>query len=827
MRTIVALLGAVGVGLAVAGHVAVAADQAPAAPGLTTPWTAGVDPGQPWPEYPRPQMVRAAWQSLNGPWALVVTGQTVTTPPTAWGDGHIVVPFAPEAPLGGVARAITGQESLWYRRAFTVQGWQPGRRALLHFGAVDWEARVWVNGREVGLHQGGYTPFSFDVTEALGTNAAAVVVVRAWDPGDAGSQPRGRQASRAAGRGHTPVSGIWQSVWLEVVPEVHIRALDVLPDARRGVVSVCATASAGHPPVTIRITHEGRAVATAVGVAGQPVVIAMSDCLPWSPEAPVLYDVEVALDDAAKDTVRGYFAMRRIEVAPDAHGVPRFQLNGREIFPFGPLAQGVWPDGLYTAPCDAALRADVAYLKRAGFNLCRKSGKVEPARWYYWCDKLGLLVWQDVPGGPCDGNAGQAAYRADLDELLRHLRPFACIVAWVAFDEEEGQRGFGLELSASIADWLRQMDPARLVNPASGWINPGPDCGDFVDLHGRPRPALPPLSARRAAVTGAFGGLACLVEGHTWQPVARADDRPRGRVPSRRALGLPVAGDEPPARRAEFQPLGTNALLAAYTNLLGEVRLLRGLGLAAAVYAQLADVEGDCTGLVTSDRRVEKLPAAALAAANRALLEPPPRIDVLVRSATLGGALWRYTVEPPAVSNWYENAFDDTGWTNGRSQFGALVALPEPRPGVAADAELPAAYWEARLRDRVNAGVTPATPWTGESLRARHAFVYAGATGTTYVCVNASHPVRLWLNGRSAGTLPPADGLQLLPLDVTALLQPGTNVVAVECRRPPAEAPVTQRLDVGLVLVRKETAAGNVQRPTLSEQPTAPDVDRR
>ncbi len=551
---------------------------AQAAPqGLATRWAREVRPGRDWPEYPRPQLARTQWLSLNGRWDFAITAKDAPRPPS-W-QGKILVPFPVESRLSGVTRPVTTDQWLWYRRAFRAPPLAPGGRLLLHFGAVDWEAVIYVNGQVVGEHRGGYDPFTCDVTGALRRAGEQELVVRVWDPTDRGPQPRGKQVLDPRSIWYSAVTGIWQTVWLEPVPATSVGALSIVPDVDAGAVRVrVEVAGPGTAaPVRVTVLDGTTRVVEREAAPGTEITLAIPHPKLWSPGHPFLYWLRVHL--AGGDDVRSYFGMRKIAVAPDAAGINRLFLNGQPLFELGTLDQGWWPDGLYTAPTDAAQRNDLETLQRLGFNLIRKHVKVEPERWYYWCDRLGILVWQDMPSGNNDTPAGREDFGVELGRMVDALRNHPSIVMWVPFNEGWGQHDTG-----RYVGWLKAHDPTRLVDDASGWTDLG--AGDVMDMHEYPGPAMPALEGQRAAVLGEFGGLGLPLAGHLWN--------------ERTAWGY-----------RKFAT--TDSLWSAYRNLMLQLQPLVAGGLAAAVYTQTSDVETEVNGLMTYDRRVVKLPAAAAA----------------------------------------------------------------------------------------------------------------------------------------------------------------------------------------------------------------------
>src|SRR5687768_9120549 len=435
------------VGLAALMLVASArADWRPAKGPLMTRWAAAVSPERVHPEYPRPQMTRERWQNLNGLWDFAIRPRSEGRP--AAFEGQILVPFAVESALSGVMRTVGPDNRLWYRRTFDLPGKWRNQRTLLHFGAVDWETEVWVNGQKVGEHRGGYDPFTVDVTAALRKESPQEVVVAVWDPSDAGFQARGKQVRRPESIWYTPVTGIWQTVWLEPVPLTSIDRIKITPNIDSGTVTLAADIR-GRDADGIRVTAiDGKTrIAEASGPLNAPVQLRFQNPKLWSPDSPFLYDLKVTLTRNGKtvDEVGSYAGLRKSSLGKDEAGVTRLMFNNKPVFQFGPLDQGFWPDGIYTAPTDEALRYDIEMTKKLGFNMARKHVKVEPARWYYWCDKLGLLVWQDMPSGdryisgqqPDINRVAQSAQQFELEwkRIIDANFNSPSIVMWVPFNE--------------------------------------------------------------------------------------------------------------------------------------------------------------------------------------------------------------------------------------------------------------------------------------------------------------------------------------------------------------------------------------------------------
>lgn len=544
--------------------------------------------------------------NLNGLWDYAIRREGEAKPSVF--DGKILVPFAVESALSGVGKPVGKENALWYRRTFTVPPTFRNKRAILRFDAVDWESDIFVNGTKVGSHRGGFDPFSFDITPHLKKSGAQEVVVRVWDPTDDGPQPRGKQVKKPEGIWYTPVTGIWQTVWLEAVPETYIAETRHFTDIDNLTFSVRAD---------VRSLREGDELELKVFDDGKPVAtkrqrddsIGVEIPYPklWSPSTPFLYDITLSVIRGGKviDEIKSYFAMRKISMEADEKGIQRMLLNGEFVFHYGPLDQGWWPDGLYTAPTDEALRFDIEKTKAMGFNMIRKHVKVEPARWYYHCDRLGMLVWQDMPSGDLGnrwesrpGIIGRGTDRDRTPESERIFREewkaiidskinFPSIVVWVPFNEAWGQ--FKTE---EITKWTMAYDPDRLVNAASGG-NFVP-VGHIIDLHNYPDPCMPDpkLYGEQIIVLGEFGGLGLPVEGHTWQ--------------SKNNWGYQSFSD-------------ADELLKRYTEFVNKLPELIDLGLSAAVYTQTTDVEVEVNGLMTYDRAVIKMPVEKLRQIHRVL----------------------------------------------------------------------------------------------------------------------------------------------------------------------------------------------------------------
>lgn len=578
---------------------------------MLTPWGEALDREHPLPEYPRPQLRRNSYLNLNGIWEYAIT-KTAEKPAAM--QGEIVVPFSPETPLSGVGHILQPDEYLWYRRSVTLpEGFFQGGRLLLHFGAVDQCCTVWVNGQEAGSHTGGYLPFALDVTELI-EGDAFTLELRVTDPTDTGSLSRGKQRLKNTGIWYTPQSGIWQTVWMECVPENYLRSLRITPKLEENAVHI--RLEADDPAMAaVTICRDGGIIAEGqTDENGESTLtIPAEELRLWSPEDPFLYDVSIVLP--GDDRVESYFGMRAFGIGRDEKGLPRLLLNGKPYFQNGLLDQGYWSDGYYTAPSDEALIHDIAEMKRLGFNMLRKHIKVEPLRWYYHCDRLGMLVWQDMMNGgesysplsiyvfsnlglrvkddryryfSRSDEAGRTHYYEELGQMIDLLYNTVSLAMWVPFNE-----GWGQFDALKAAEFIRKRDDTRPIDHASGWYDQGG--GDIKSIHWYFRPyhhKQPPKEQRPICLTE-YGGYNCAVPGHCWGEGAE--------------FGYKKIADPAEFNRA-FQKLMEEQIIPA-----------KERGLAAAVYTQVSDVEGERNGLLTYDRKVCKANEAIFRAVNAKL----------------------------------------------------------------------------------------------------------------------------------------------------------------------------------------------------------------
>ena len=611
---------------------------APVGENIRSEWAEQVDPSNPLPAYPRPQMFRADWMNLNGLWNYAITEASSEE---FKADGQILVPFALESSLSGVGKRITKNDALWYEREFTIPKKWKGKNILLHFGAVDWQAEVYVNGSLVGGHKGGFDPFSFDITPYLNKSGKQTLTVKVQDATDNSFQPRGKQCFINRGIWYTPVSGIWQTVWLEPVAPTHIENYYIVSDIDNATMTFeVAALTVDGDVIKVAVLEGGEgysaeAPSTSILAEAEIVdgkaVVNIPDMKTWSPDSPYLYGVKVSVERKGKviDSVDGYTAMRKISVVKDKspNKYRRMALNNEILFQFGPLDQGWWPDGLYTAPTDEALEFDVIKTKELGYNMIRKHIKVEPARWYYFCDLHGLVVWQDMPSiGDHDkkqmpardpeivaaisnnwsSDSGVGGTYCNIPQewkdnfynewtnIINAFKNFQCIVVWVPFNEAWGQ--FDTPAAVKLT---RNLDPTRLINCSSGGnydFSEGVEgFGDILDVHHYSCPAMNFFDRKFVNVVGEYGGLGLPIEGHTWT------------IEEKWGYG----GNKKDAED----------VMARYERYVNMLKIFVKTGCAAAVYTQTTDVEGEVNGLITYDRKVVKVDVPRISDVNKSLIE--------------------------------------------------------------------------------------------------------------------------------------------------------------------------------------------------------------
>ncbi|MGY3055604.1 beta-galactosidase/beta-glucuronidase [Pedobacter sp. UYEF25] len=536
---------------------------------LMSKFAKDVNPDKVLPEYPRPQLVREKWLNLNGVWQYQPASDKNQALPNGKLLSSILVPFSVESALSGV---MEHHEAIWYRRKFVIPASWRGERILVHFGAVDYEAEVFINGKSLGKHSGGYDSFTYDISTALKKTGKQDIAVRVFDPTDNGGFPRGKQTLRPGGITYTSVTGIWQTVWLEPVPVTHIDNLKIVPDIDRAIVKIIVNSSAGNHPVVLTVKEGSKIIQNIKGIANEEITIPIKNPKLWSPDSPFLYDLTINLKNASKniDEIKSYFGMRKISIGEEG-GFKKMFLNNKFLFQIGPLDQGFWPDGGYTAPTDEALRYDLEMTKKFGFNMLRKHIKVESDRWYYWADKLSLMVWQDMPSpnsytSKTPPPVDTAAFRSQLEKMIKKHWNSPSIVSWVIFNEAQGQHN-----TAGYVRQVRKLDTTRLINQGSGWEHFG--VGDVLDIHNYPAPGVP-FSTTQTLACGEYGGIGYIFPGHVW-----------------REGNTYVMIDNEKKFTDLFDEFATDLAIYKTNN-----------GLSAAVYTEITDVEGELNGLLTYDR---------------------------------------------------------------------------------------------------------------------------------------------------------------------------------------------------------------------------------
>lgn len=623
----------------------------PVADGMLTRWATQVDPRNPLPEYPRPQMMREDWVNLNGLWNYAVTPKEATA--SEINDGEILVPFAIESAMSGVKRTFLPTEKLWYKRTFSIPSSWKKKRVMLNFGAVDYDCVVKINDKIVGGHTGGNCAFSFDITDHLTSNKNQTIVVEVTDPTDQGRQPRGKQVLEPKGIHYTAVSGIWKTVWLEPVAETYLERYIAVPDIDNSALHVKSFVVNGENDVKVKFTaFEGkRKVSEVVAAANEDAVLEIPNVRLWDTDSPFLYDlkVEVLKDGKVKDEVDSYFGMRKISVEKDERGLPRIMLNNKFVFQYGFLDQGWWPDGLLTAPTDEALLYDIEFTKNAGYNTIRKHIKIESDRFYYHCDRLGLLVWQDAVSGDFfnlknhnqdNTKTAEAAaqFELELQEMIDQLYNYPSIVNWVVFNEGWGQYG-----GKKWIEWTKRYDPSRLAE-VSGWVDFGN--GDVIDVHRYPGPGrVESHGDERAFALGEFGGLGHPVIGHLWNPEMRN-------------WGYATYED-----KQEF--------VDVYKHMIFHLRTMIPEGLSAAIYTQTTDVEGEVNGMLTYDREVQKISEKELYELHSGLYSAPVELATIMANSDVESQKWSYTFKEPQ-EGWAKATSSPNGWIVGDGFFGNL-----------------------------------------------------------------------------------------------------------------------------------------------------------
>lgn len=714
---------------------------------LMTQWATRVDPKNPLPEYPRPQLVRNEWLNLNGIWQFQSGTPTDIVPTGKTLSGRILVPYPVESPLSGV---MEHYDRLWYRRTFTVPPAWKGKRIILNFGAVDWESEIYINGKSVGIHKGGYDAFAYDVTSFLQGKGNQELIVRVFDPTEAYGQPRGKQTTNQEQRYgimYTPTTGIWQTVWLEPVEPNHISDIKLIPDVdkNRLRISVNVTGSASGLTVTATAKDGSTIIGSVKGNVNTEFSIPIPKEKLWSYDTPFLYDliVELKKDTKTVDNIKSYFGMRKISIAVDG-GFKKIFLNNKFVFQIGPLDQGFWPDGVYTAPTDEALKYDIEQTKAHGFNLIRKHIKVEPQRWYYWADKLGILVWQDMPAvNAYMGSLPKPAidtlqFKLEMTRMIESHFNNPSIIMWILFNEDQGRHN-----SEQLVQTIRGLDSSRLISAASGGKHF--EEGDIYDLHRYPEPGCP-SSSTQAVVCGEFGGIAFRISGHEWNP---------------------------PKSHGYMDVYDPDELINSYNTLITQlVDFKNNKGLSAAIYTETTDIETEINGFMTYDRLL-KTDAMKFKACNQKVTDNTSfsLVDVLPTSQNTFRE-WKYTTDKPAAE-WKDPGFDDSSWASGKALFGTSAPVGEIR-----------------------------TKWSSSDIWMRQHFNPGSLTDDELnnLVFNIHHKDRceIYINGILAGSRTNSTGdYSILILNIkgrNAIRPDADNIIAVHCVKRTGD----QYIDVGI-----------------------------
>jgi hypothetical protein len=616
---------------------------------VDTKWAEQIDPNNVLPEYPRPQMVRSEWINLNGLWEFSVGKSNDKVPVGKTLEREILVPFAVESPISGI---MEYHDRLWYRRTFEVSDKWNDQRILMHFGAIDWESEVYINGHSMGIHRGGYDEISYDITDYLVAGAQQEVIVRVYDPTETQGIARGKQESGPHGNliMYTPVTGIWQTVWLEPVAQLSIKDFKIEPDVdgKRLKLTVNQLGKGKDVTIVARASDGGKTVSTMTGKVGQTLYLPIKKAKLWSPDSPFLYDlsIEMIQGERTTDKVESYFGMRKLSLVQDGE-YKKLYLNDEFVYNLGFLDQGFWPDGIYTAPTDEALRFDVQIQKDFGYNMVRKHIKVEPQRWYYWADKLGIMVWQDMPSANSYIHDKKVIkvdqFEHELGRMIETHFNSPSITTWVIYNETQGQKTLdGKNLSQQMYDIVKEKDANRFINIASDNIYKD-DLGDILDYHSYPGPRGV-RSKTMASACGEFGSIGLAIKGHEW-------------IPNKGASGLMLNTQQELEDTYE-----------TYIRMLSEFKWSHGMS--GAVFTQLTDVEQEINGFLTYDR-VLKVDVAKIKKMNKKLID---RMIVDLKQILPNGDVeavwWKYTTAKPA-SGWKGADFEDEAWKSGRAGFGA------------------------------------------------------------------------------------------------------------------------------------------------------------
>ncbi|MDD4991017.1 MAG: T9SS type A sorting domain-containing protein [Paludibacter sp.] len=727
---------------------------------LMTAFAAKVDTANVLGEYPRPQMVREKWMNLNGIWQFQQGTGFTQVPPIGKLTSKILVPFPVESAISGVMKHY---DNLLYRRTFTIPTAWAGQRILVHFGAVDYKSQIYVNGQTIGIHTGGYDPFTYDITSALKISGTQEITVKVYDPTNNGGQPRGKQTLAPGDITYTPTTGIWQSVWLEPVPMNSISEIKIVPELDNSSVVINATTlgSATNLTVNIAVKDGDKTVANFSGNANSDLRISIPNPKLWSPTSPFLYDLKITLmsGDTLIDSLSSYFGMRKISLK-QIGGVQKLMLNNEFLFQFGPLDQGFWPDGVYTAPTDSAMLFDIQKTKDFGFNMIRKHIKVEPYRWYYYADKLGLLVWQDMPSSNSYTSTPQTIdkvqFKTELTKMVQTHWNSPSIIMWVIFNEEQGQHD-----TETLVASVMSLDSTRMVNENSGAV--WKDVGHIKDVHSYPQPGYP-VSTTKALACGEYGSVGLSVVDHLWGTGV--------------SMVMKNTGDE------------VLATYKDYADMLAKFKLENGLS--AAVFTQITDVEREVNGLFTYDRAVCKVNETKLAEINNNLIYKNLAINNVLPTSLANGRTWKYVTTQP-LAGWAAPTFNDAVW---KSALGGFGSSGTP-------------------------GGTIRTSWTTGDIWMRQTFTVgtlsASEIDNLELYIHHDEDCEVYINGVLASSLTGyTSTYNYFPINVAAknaLIINGTNVIAVHCHQTGGG----QYIDAG-ILIRGYEVPSSTAIPTVKSE---------
>ncbi|HEY6915861.1 MAG TPA: sugar-binding domain-containing protein [Paludibacter sp.] len=727
---------------------------------IMTAFAATIDTANVLGEHPRPQMARNQWLNLNGIWQFQPAATLTEALPSGKLSSKILVPFPVESAISGI---MTHYDKMWYRRTFNVPAAWAGQRVLIHFDAVDYQTEVFINNTSLGIHKGGYDAFTYDITSYLAANGPQEVTVRVFDPTDAGGQPRGKQTLYPGGIMYTPSSGIWQPVWLEAVPQTAISDIKMIPNIDNSTLKFKATTSGTATALTVTVdVYDGTTKVTSfTGNANTDLTIPVPSPKLWSPDSPFLYDMKVKLNSGttAIDSLNSYFGMRKISMG-QVGNYKKMMLNNDFLFQFGPLDQGFWPDGLYTPPTDLAIKNDLTKTKQLGFNMIRKHIKVEPYRWYYWADKLGILVWQDMPSPNSytgtHPDIDTLAYKSELETMVKTHWNSPCIVTWVVFNESQGQHD-----TQALVSMVRTLDPNRLINQASGgWYY---DAGNILDWHSYPPPACP-TSSTQILACGEFGGIGLTVADHIWN------------------------------NGTTYVMVNNTAELSTMYNSFADmlVQFKTNNGMSAAVYTELTDVETELNGLLTYDRAMVKGSISKFYSINQKVINKNLYLTDVLPTSQVSGKTWKYTTTQPAAE-WYTSTFSDAGWQTGNGGFGT-AGTP---------------------------GGTIRTTWNTTDIWMRQTFTMGNVTASQMdslvLKIHHDEDCEVYLNGILASTLTGYTSSYMVypisDLAKGALIPNGVNTISVHCHQTAGG----QYIDAGIALssMEKQPVISAIQNPTV------------